>query len=248
MKSVLRIISIALLVAILLPIAPVKAQDGGTPQAMVAKAVAVYYQGAASGSFADQGDGTYLLTLENVGENLVWIMAEPNLSVVSTSSAKLSEQWAAAEGLTTDAVLEVGDLNVLLTLASPTFDAGTQTYVATVTSINAPEGVKDPELPMTFEAANLSIVWSFEFEDGLFNGITALYEGMRATPEECTAAKDQYAGLKAQYDSLNAQLTAAVNGCSAGDAAQCDLVAPLQTQLSAVILAIGPVKRLAKTC
>jgi hypothetical protein len=235
MKVSLRTIILALLIVVLLPILPVGAQDGGDEQAILAPTIsAVYYLSATSGSFADQGDGTYLLTLDGVGEDIGWIVTQPSLALGTVSNVNLNAQWAAADGLVADAVLQVGGLNVMVTLSSPTYDSATQTYIVAVGDIVSFEGVKEPDLPTTFDAANLSIAWSLEFEDGLITGIQAMYTGMRATPEQCQASQNTYNSLRTQYYQINSDLSTAFKACQGGDAAACDKAKTLQAQLYSV--------------
>lgn len=237
-----------LLLAVMLPLVPASAQDEGDELIAAPEASAVYFLSAASGSFADQGDGTYLLTLEGVDENIVWIMAQPVLAMSTLNNVNLNNHWANAEALTTDAVLEVDGMNVMLTLSSPTFEAGVQTFVATVGEIVAPEGVKEPELPLTFEAVHLSIAWTIDFQDGLVGGIQAMYEGLRATPEECAAAQAEWDAYSTWRTAKTAEYVAASNTCRGRDgttdpalkAAACDQKAVLAAELNAAAANIAP--------
>jgi hypothetical protein len=249
MKSVNRLLVVVLLIALALPLIPAAAQDGGEGEELTATVVAVYFQTASAGSFADNGDGTYILTLQGIDPQVVWLVSNPALAIQQQNNANLARQWAAAEGLIANAVLQVGDLNIQLTLTSPAYDetAMTETYAATVVEIVAPEGVKEPELPTSFEAANLSISWSVDFQSGLVLGIDAMYQGMRATPEECTAAKQQFNDWKAwdaQQYTLQQQAAAA---CAAGDAAACQTKKEIMISRGAANRAILPVLQMINT-
>lgn len=236
MKNVIRLFAVVLLVVLVLPLVPVSAQDGGEGEGLVAsEATAVYFQTATAGSLADNGDGTYTLTLQGVGAQVAWIMSAPSMAIQQQSNVNLAKQWAAAEGLSTGAVLQVGDLNIQLTLTAPAYDeaTSTETYVATVGEIAAPEGVKEPELPTSFDAASLSVAWSIEFQNGLVDGVTAMYEGMRATPEECAAAKQQWADFQTWWNAKSTEYNAAVKLCLAGDSAQCTTAKSIAAERSA---------------
>jgi hypothetical protein len=201
MKNVLRLMVVVLLVALVLPLVPVSAQDGGEGGAALApEMVAVYLQPATAGSLTDNGDGTYALALQGVAPEITWIMSSPALAIQQQSSVNLAKQWAAATDLVADAVLQVGDLNIVLTVTAPAYDeaAQSQTYVATVVEIVAPEGVKEPDLPTSFDVANLSIAWTVDFQAGLVTGIEAMYEGMRVPGSpECLKAQSDWSAYQA---------------------------------------------------
>jgi hypothetical protein len=216
MKTVTRLLVFVILFLFVFPLSIAGAQDdSGGELPVVPEMSAIYYLTAASGSFADQGDGTYLLTLEGVGADITWIMTSPSLAIQQQSSANLSMQWSSADALTTDAVIEAAGLNIAMTLGAPTYDeaAGVQTYVATVTNINAPAGVKEPDVPATFDTASLSMAWSLDFQNGLVSGITAMYAGLRATPEECAAAQQEWNDFMAYYIAKQNELYPIVNAC-----------------------------------
>jgi hypothetical protein len=226
MKTVVRLMLVALLLVVALPLTSVSAQDNPEDTLVAAPELsAVYYLSAASGSFADQGDGTYLLTLEGVGPEIVWLASYPGLRVYRLSTENLAINWGAGpEGLSADAVLETAGLNIQMLLSSPTYDAtaGTQSYVASVVNIITVEDTKEPpELPATFDNAALSIAWTVEFENGLVAGIQVRYEGLRATPEECAAALQSWNDYVVWDQQKAAEQAAAQLACSQGDAAAC---------------------------
>jgi hypothetical protein len=237
MKTLVRFIMFVALLSLVLPLAAVGAQEGSGEDQLVAvpEISAVYYLSAASGSFADQGDGTYLLTLEGVGPEVIWIMTAPSLAIQQQNNVNLNAQWTAAEGLTTDAVIEAAGLNISMTLAAPVYDeaTGVQTFVATVTDITAPEGVKEPAVPATFDAANLSLVWSMEFQNGLVGGIQAMYAGMRATPEECAAAQQQWNDYNTWATAKYQEFNTASYACWQGDKAACSTANAIVAEINA---------------
>jgi hypothetical protein len=249
MKTVIRLIVVAWLIVLVLPLVPVGAQGEGLLPAP--GITAVFYQSATSGSFVDNGNGSYTLTLEGVGVEVIWLISSPSLQVYRVDAATLVADWAAApESLSTSAVLETADLNIQMTLSSPVYDAvaGTQTYQATVSQVMAIVESKDePALPETFDSANLSIAWGLEFQDGLVAGIEKRYEGMRATPEQCTAAKQAYTDYMAWLAPLNAEYAANSAQIAAGTGDTAALQAR-NTQIAAMTGAkaaeMGPTMRL----
>ncbi len=237
MKTVVRILVVSVLLAVVFPLSLVHAQDGGDEAPnMVPTFSAVYFIPASAGAFEDQGDDIYLLTLEGVENEISWIMTTPVLSIRTFDNYNLVGQWAAAEGLVTNAVLQVEDLNVLLSLSSPTYDmeTGTQTYVASVDEIISLGDVKDPELPMTFDAVNLSIEWSPAFQDGLILGIEAMYEDFRATPAQCRDALAEYVYYQTVWlPPRTAAQNAAINACfQGGDQAACMLMGQISLEIA----------------
>lgn len=246
MKALVRLTVMLVVVALVLPLATVGAQGGEGDELLAPEISAVYFQTATSGAFADNGDGTYTLTLEGVGPEIVWIMNTPVLSVQRLDNTNFNTQWGSAEGLEGEAVLEINGLNVLLTLSAPTYDgAAVQTYQAVVTDIVAAEETKDaPELPMSFENAYLSIVWSVDFQNGLVAGIEAMYEGMRATPEQCAAAQTAWNNFLAWDAVKKAEYQAASVVCYGSDLATqqsgCDQMKAIQQERNAAIKAVTP--------
>jgi len=170
----------------MLPSIPVRAQEGDES---VADITAVYYLSAESGSFADNGDGTYTLTLEGSPANFVWLINDPVLRVYRLGTQSVVDNWAASEGLVAEAMLEADQLNAHLELNAPTFDGSVLTFVATVSDVTTVEDTKDePSLPETFGAANLSIRWTVEFQTGLATGVMTRFEGVRVMPADCDQA------------------------------------------------------------
>ncbi|MBN2305618.1 MAG: hypothetical protein JXQ72_14135 [Anaerolineae bacterium] len=224
MKTLARFTVIVLLIALVLPIASVGAQGGGDDEALAPDVAAVFYQAATAGSFEAMDDGSYTLTLEGVGENIIWLVSYPGMQVYTMPAMLFNDDWGANPELMANAVLEVDDLNIELILSAPTYADGVQTYVAIVENIIEPVETKDgPELPMMFADANLAIEWSLDFHNGLVAGIDARYEGARATPEECTAAKTAVNEWLVWDQQKAVEQNNARAVCSSGDAAACDL-------------------------
>jgi hypothetical protein len=206
MKALARITVLIVLAALVLPLATVGAQDDDGVRLLSSPQIsAVYLQTATTGSFADNGDGTYTLTLEGVGAEILWIFNSPGLQIVSLQAQGLMADWAAAEDLATDATLEIESLNIMLELSSPSYDAeaGVQTYSAVIGELVSLEDSKDePDLPEAFDAGNLVIAWSQEFEAGLLTGFEARSEGTREElSQECKdaqAAWEAYVAWDAQ--------------------------------------------------
>lgn len=243
MKTIVRTLVVISLLVVALPLSLATAQDGGEVYTVAPSITAVYFVPAASGTFVEQDDA-YLLTLEGVGPEIDWIMTAPTLSIRTFNNDNFVTHWAANEELVANAVLQVDGLNVMLSLSSPAYDVdtGVQTYVAVVDDIVAPADIKEPELPMAFEAVNLSIGWTDAFQEGLIIGIEAMYEGLRATPRQCARAYSQY--LYYQYVWLPPRLSAHDNliwPCLDGDAAACQLMSEISMEMAFKQMEMAPV-------
>jgi hypothetical protein len=194
MKSITRISLLFLVLALMVPFGTIGAQDGGNDASFV-QISAVYFHSAASGTLTANDDGSYTLTLSGVGSDILFLVSVPVLEVRTLDMEPFMANWAASEGLAADAVLEVAGLNVNLTLSAPVHNADDESvqYTATVNSVVALTEEKDePTAPEAFDAANLSIGWTMDFQNGLFAGLQLRYEDIRATPEECAAAQTKY--------------------------------------------------------
>jgi len=233
MKTIARILVVIVVLAAVLPLASVSAQEGEGVQSVVGVS-GVYFYSAASGSFAEQDDGMYLLTLEGVGPNIIWILQEPYLSSQNLSSANLVDQWAASEGLEGQAVLQIGNLNVSMMLSAPTYDADNeiQTFTANVTSVISLAGdEKEPAVPESFEAATLTIAWTTAFQEGLLQGIEVLYEGVRAlTCDEALNAYNDYSAWITPK--VNEKVTYTLQ-CRFGNLSACATAAAIQAEIDA---------------
>ncbi len=216
MKLLVRLIAVMMVFAVGLPVLPTGAQDGQGLDDPSSEDGGLYIQSAASGTFADQGDGTHLLTLQGVGPQMIWVIGDPGMTVRYIDAAYFSLDWAAIPDLSAQAVLAVGPLNIQMTLKAPVYDAATQTqtYAAAVTGITTTEDTKDePPLPASFDRADLSIASSPALLEGLVAGAETGLEGIRS--DACSAEKQQCDNAT-QAASL-AQATysaAALVGCS----------------------------------
>ena len=64
MKTIVRLMLVVVLLVLAVPLFPAGAQDGGEGDEVLAPEMsAVYFQTATAGSFADNGDGTYSVTI-----------------------------------------------------------------------------------------------------------------------------------------------------------------------------------------
>jgi hypothetical protein len=179
MKVYARILILVMVMALLVPLVPASAQEG--EEEALSSFDAVLVLNASSGTMTDNGDGTYALVLEGVPENYTLVFSGPML-VYSISVEELSTAWAAAEGLTAEAVVKVEGLNMQMTLSAPQYDMGTLTFTAVVNALVSEDptaNVKDPV--EAFESAVLSIGWSTELSAVLGAGAG----GIRYTQEDC---------------------------------------------------------------
>lgn len=249
MKTIVRTLVVISLLVIALPLSLANAQDGGETYTTTPVISAVYYIPATAGTF-EEVDDVYLLTLEGVELGIDWIMTSPMLSIRTFNNDNLTAQWAANDELAANAVLQVDDLNVMLTLSSPTYDVdtGVQTYVAVVGDIVAPADVKEPELPMAFEAVNLSIEWTNAFQEGLLIGIDEMYEGVRATPAECAHARNEYRQYQDHWlPPRIAAHDALIWPCLGGDGAACQLMSQISMEMAFKSMEMAPVLAMINT-
>lgn len=176
MKTVIRLIVVALLVVTMLS-AVVARADEEIP-------VGFFIQNAVSGTMVDGGDGTYTLTLEGVGESVSWLVTAPYQGVAEFNTGQLALAWvSASEGFEVSGLFQIGDTTFSLNLSNPMYDVeqGAITYTAAVV---VPEGEKEaPEVPESFDAATLYIIADDVFMQGLQEG--AANAGARAT-WQCT--------------------------------------------------------------
>jgi hypothetical protein len=177
MKTVVRLAIVVVMLVVMLPLAPVHAEGDESYAGF-------FIQEAASGTMVDNMDGTYTLTLTGVGEETDWLLTSPYAGISSVSTGELALIWSSnPDGLAANAVLEVGDVSVSLSLTAPVFDAENEAVTYTA-SVIVPEGEKDaPEVPAEFEAAYLYIVT----DDALMDGLKIGAENSEARPTlQCT--------------------------------------------------------------
>ncbi len=249
MKNVARVLILVLLVALLAPMTVSNAQDGEGDPLVAVEISAVYFQSAASGSLVDNGNDTYTLTLNEVGPSILWLASMPAPKIQELNLEPFAASWAASPDLSAEAALSAAGVDVELTLSAPSYDAEANsiTYVATVVSYAAVDGSK-ADLPESFDAANLSIAWSFDFQGGLVAGTMVRYEGVRATPEQCAAAQQSWNDYSAWRAAKTAEYKAASDTCRGRDgttdpalkAAACDLKSQLADELNVAAAGIEP--------
>lgn len=235
MKAVVRTLVIVLLLAALSPLALVGAQDGGEDQNAAPVAAGAYYLEFDTGTFEALEDDAYLLTLDGVENEIVWIMTVPELSINALNNVNFNNNWAAADELSTDAVLLVGDLTIDMVVSSPAYDeeSGVQTYEVTEVSVTSDAGEEEPELPLEFESASLSLAWSDAFQEGLLRGVENLFADYRATPAQCLEAQNAMDNYYTNIlPPIHAQIIEAFSLCyGQNDAAACTLYVQLTIQL-----------------
>ncbi|MCD4684755.1 MAG: hypothetical protein K8S97_02315, partial [Anaerolineae bacterium] len=143
----------------------------------------VLVQSVLSGEFADNGDGTFLLTLEGVPDNTPYMFHSPNRLAGLYPTLALALDWAVMTDLEATAVLETGDLSLDLTLKAPEYDPGsdTLTYTATIEAIFTfdTDAKDEPETPAKFDTATLFILIDNDLENGIGEGAVARLEGTR---------------------------------------------------------------------
>jgi len=181
----MRVFALLSLALLLLVVPSALAQDAATEETVLPPTI-IMVQEATSGVLVDNGDGTYTLTLEGVSEQLPYLMdnaENPDAGILET--AKVMDAWAVVEGLTAeDAVLQIPEATVLVTLSAPVFDfiSGSVSYTAIVEGVVQEEGAEEIPLPEVFEETTLYILAFEEFWTGLAEGYDTL--GLRA-PKEC---------------------------------------------------------------
>lgn len=213
MKTAIRLIVVVLLIAVALPLVPAGAQDS----APVVPAL-LFYQSASGGSFTDNGDQTYTLTLENVSKTVL-LRTDP-VSVTPINTKLFANGWVTATGDTqTDAVLVADTLKISLKLKASAYDetAGTVTYVAQIVSMTSSDPTVNPdkiEVPATFGAADLAIEMTLDLGMSISEGAIA---GMRADP--CGA---EWTAMQNAQNSYNTTCTSGKtsSSCSSLNTAQ----------------------------
>ena len=161
-----------------LSVAAVNAQDATFP----ADLAGVMVQPAEGGTLVDNGDGTYLLTLEGVGSITSWLFNAPFVNAGRADTLSLSLDWAAnPDGLIGSGVLDVEEATILMSLSNPAYDdqAGTLSYTATVDTVFPFVELKDAA-PEEFGHVTLFITLNADFISGLDTGYETRSEGTRA--------------------------------------------------------------------
>jgi hypothetical protein len=184
MKAITRILVVVILVAITVPLLPASAQDEGP-------STGFFVQEAESGTMADNGDGTYTLTLVGVGENIKGLLAAPEVGLSYYNAGLIALYWTSnPDGLEATAILETADQTLTLTLSAPAYDleADSMTYTA---SVVVPEGEKDVTVAEEFGPATLTIIADDVFAAGLNTG----KENAGARPIQCTMVYKPMLGM-----------------------------------------------------
>jgi hypothetical protein len=165
------------IVLMMLPLMLASAQEGSFPEDTFGAVV----QTARSGSFDDNGDGTYTLTLNGVREFATIFFATPSVVTARYDTTSLLNDWSAREEgeeqLFGQAVLELENMSVNMDVTATDYDAGVFTYSAIITDIIT--DAKDDELPDTFEEAALFVIVDKDLADGLQAGRTYFRENHR---------------------------------------------------------------------
>jgi hypothetical protein len=161
MKTVVRLMLVAVLLIVALPLTSVSAQDNP-------ENAGFFIQQATSGTMTSADNG-YTLVLEGVGDTTTWLTTSPDVSYAPFPTGMLVLSWASASDLVGQAMLQIGQDVYTVNLSAPEFNAetGAMTYNATV---NVPEGAKDVTVPETFDAASLYIVANTDLVNSLVTG------------------------------------------------------------------------------
>ena len=194
MKNVFRFMMVlALLAASLMVVA---AQDD--VEIVIDPATSgVFTQDITSGTWVDNDDETFTLTINDVAEYTDWVFIAPNVDAGQFETLFLSNFWGAVDGLSATATLRTDNVTAVLTLTSPVLDleANTLSYTATVDNIFftdldfALENDKaTPELAAEFSDATLSIIADADFITGINEGeAVAQFRGPSSTSKSCSA-------------------------------------------------------------
>jgi hypothetical protein len=169
MKTVVRLMLVAFLVVVALPLTSVSAQDNPEDAGF-------FIQQATSGTMTSTDNG-YTLQLEGVGDTTTWLTTSPDITYTPFSTGLLVLGWSSASDLVGLAMLQIGEDVYTVNLSAPEFDeqTGAISYSATVV---VPEGVKDVTVPESFDSASLYIVADTALVNGLIAG--AQSSGARA--------------------------------------------------------------------
>ena len=140
-----------------------------------------------SGTFVDNGDDTFTLTLNGIGENSAWLISAPNKTAGLTPNIMYADLWnAVPDGMEASAVITTEEYLLLLTVSSPAFDMDTDamSYVAVIDEIiyRGSEELKgDPEVPESFDEAAMFVLMDNAFLENWAAGAEAQLAGARPT-------------------------------------------------------------------
>lgn len=210
----------------LLPIPAYAQGNSGTNTAAIIPP-SIYYQPVASGTFADNGDQTYTLTLEEVPLEILRFENTPALKMRRVDTGGFATSWALVPDLSTAAVMDTEGLEIDLTLSAPAYDpgAGTLAFHAVVDQLSFLEPSKDkPTVPETFSTAHLSIAATSDFQMARATAIINVTEGIRSAAEPepgCDAARVTLEQDRDLWRSLMDEAHTASETCQNGQVAGC---------------------------
>ena len=165
MTKALRSLTLVLVGLLVLSFTIISAQDedtSGFPEDLSGFIV----QPALSGEFAANDDGTFTLSLVSATEFNAWIVSAPDLFTANHSLAEFAGDWSFDEEISADALLQLDELTVSLTLAAPVYYLvdGTFSYTVTINEIvGGTDSKGGPSLPETFDGATLIIQLNADF-------------------------------------------------------------------------------------
>jgi hypothetical protein len=164
MKISARITLLILICLFALPLVGISAQEdvSGFSDEMSGFIV----QPAFSGEFVDNGDDTYTLILESAVDFNSWIVMLPEFFSANHSLAEFAGDWSFADEMAAEAVLQLGDMTIRLTLSTPVFYLvdGRFSYTVVVEEIVSETSSKGgPSLPDSFASATLIIQLDAQF-------------------------------------------------------------------------------------
>lgn len=178
------------MIMVFLAVLPLAAQEEDTVDTILG----TYIQTAASGTFAEESDGMYLM-LEGVPESMLWSISAPTFRGGMYETLSFVGDWSfAEEDLSATAILTTENESVLLSLGMPEYDpeAGTVTYMVTIEEITPfDEDAKDAVAPEAFETATLFINIDNDFFSALRDGMTARVNSARSV-NASSCATDPY--------------------------------------------------------
>jgi hypothetical protein len=164
MKIATRITALILICLFVIPLAGISAQEDVSGFSDELSGFIV--QPAFSGEFVDNGDDTYTLSLESAVEFNSWIVMLPEFFSANHSLAEFAGDWSFSDEMAAEAVLQLGDMSITLTLSTPVYYLvdGTFSYTVVVEEIVSDTVAKGgPSLPETFANATLIIQLDAQF-------------------------------------------------------------------------------------
>jgi hypothetical protein len=86
MKAISRILIVVWIAALLVAVVPANAQEDVY--------AGFFIQKAESGTMTDNGDGTYTLALQGVGNSFEWLVTSPNAGLGYVDDGEVALDWA----------------------------------------------------------------------------------------------------------------------------------------------------------